>query len=274
MPYRALLFVPGHRESMVAKARTLQADAVVFDLEDSVPLAEKAAARTLVRRTLVDLANSDAPRCFVRFSHPSLGMVAEDAAVVAGTSAGIVVPKVDRTIELQEMFDAVGTREHELIVNIETPRSLLHAEEFADLYGVDGLFLGGEDFTNLIGSHRTPGGEELDWARHMLLLAARAGGVAAYDTICPEFRDLAILERDCARVAAMGFDGKFAIHPVQVPVIQGAFTPPQSAIDAARRIVQEFDAALARGEGAIAIDGQMIDPPVAERARALLAKVR
>jgi citrate lyase beta subunit len=274
MSYRALIFVPGHRESMVEKARTLTSDAVVFDLEDSVPPTEKQAARSLVRRMLQNLEAAGSPRCFVRFSHPSLGLVSDDAAVVRGTSAGIVVPKVDRTTDLDEVFNAVGTREHELIVNIETPRALLHAEEFADLPGVDGLFLGGEDFTNLIGSRRTPGGEELDWARHMLLLAARAGGIAAYDTICPEFRDMQVLERDCQRAAAMGFDGKFAIHPAQVPVIQSAFTPPQEEIDAARRIVEEFDAAMARGEGAIAIDGQMIDPPVAERARALLAKVR
>jgi citrate lyase beta subunit len=273
MPYRALIFVPGHRESMLDKACTMSVDAVVFDLEDSVPPSEKHVARQRVGRILRELEGTEGPRQFVRISHPSLGMLAEDTVVVRNTGAGVVVPKVDRPLELEDVFDALGSREHELIVNIETPRSLLHAEAFADLNGVDGLFLGGEDFTNLIGSRRTPEGDELSWARHMVLLAARAGGVAAYDTICPEFRDLAVLERDCRRAAEMGFDGKFAIHPAQIDIIQRAFTPPQEEVERARRIVEAFDGAMARGEGAVAVDGQMVDPPVAERARALLSRV-
>jgi citrate lyase subunit beta/citryl-CoA lyase len=197
----------------------------------------------------------------------------EDVATLAlGPNAGVVVPKVDRPVELAAVFDALGGRERQLIVNVETPRGVLHAEAFADTWGVDGIFLGGEDLTNALGARRTPEGAELAWPRYLVLLAARAAGIAAYDTICPEFRDLDVLEHDCRVAADAGFDGKFAIHPAQLPVIHAAFTPRADEVERARRIVGAFDAAVAQGQGAIAVDGQMVDAPVAERARALLRR--
>jgi citrate lyase beta subunit len=199
--------------------------------------------------------------------------VEDVAPILNHPDVGLVVPKVDRPAELSAVFHAAG-REREMIVNLETPRAILHAEEFADTYGVDGIFLGGEDLTNAIGARRTPEGSELSWPRCMVLLAARASGIAAYDTICPEFRDLAILERDCVTAAAAGFDGKFAIHPAQTPIIHRAFTPTDAEAERARRVVEAFDEAVARGIGAVAVDGQMIDPPVAERARALLRRAQ
>jgi citrate lyase subunit beta/citryl-CoA lyase len=273
-PLRSLLFVPGHRESMLAKASSLPADAIVFDLEDSVPPAEKAAARDRVRACL-HAWPPQAPRPFVRVNPPRFGLLEDDApTVLAHPEVGVVVPKVDRPLELAAVFDALGGRQRALLVNIETPRALLHVEEFADLPGVDGLFLGGEDLTNALGARRTAEGAELAWARFLVITAARAAGIAAYDTICPEFRDLDALARDCASAAGLGFDGKFAIHPAQLPIINQAFTPSADEVERAERIVSAYDAAIARGEGAVAVDGQMVDPPVAERARAVLRRAK
>lgn len=270
-PPRSLLFVPGHRESMLAKSVSLGADAIVFDLEDSVPPDQKDLARELVTAALASWPENG-PLPVVRVNSPRSSTMAADAAVVRShPSAAVVVPKVDRPLELAAVFDAVG-RDRAVIVNLETPRSILGAESFADTYGVDGIFLGGEDLTNALGMIRTSEGDELTWPRFMVLVAARAAGIAAYDTICPEFRDLAVLERDCRRAAEMGFDGKFAIHPAQIPVIQRAFTPSDAEIERSRRIVAAFDDAVARGHGAVAVDGTMIDPPVAERARAMLRR--
>lgn len=256
---------------MLAKASSLDADAVVFDLEDSVPPAEKSAACERVAGTLARWP-SDGPAPFVRIRPPSAGGLAEDIRVLlTHPSVGAIVPKVDRPEELTPVIEMLGS-ERELIVNIETPRSLLHAEAFADLDGVSGLFLGGEDFTNALGARRTAEGTELAWPRYLVLVAARAAGIAAYDTICPEFRDLSILAADCRTAADAGYDGKFAIHPAQIPAIHEAFTPTVDEIEGARRIVEAYDAAVARGEGAIAVDGQMVDPPVAERARGILSR--
>lgn len=255
---------------MLAKASTLPADAVVFDLEDSVPSDQRDAARTLVRDVLATWEGAAAP--FVRINSPLVGMVAQDAEILDGIDAGIVVPKIDIPAQLEAIFSAIDMGDREMIVTLETPRSLLRAEAIADTPGVDGLFLGGEDLTNTLGSRRTAQGAELSWARHVTLIAARAANIAAYDTICPEFQDLDTLERDCITAAEMGFDGKFAIHPSQIPVIHRAFSPTESEIDHARRVVAAFDDALAHGQSAVALDGQMIDPPVADRARSLLAR--
>jgi citrate lyase subunit beta/citryl-CoA lyase len=255
---------------MVAKAPTLTADAIVLDLEDSVPLAEKAAARECVTAALASWP-AGGPAPYIRILPPSSGALTEDARVVLSHPyVGVVVPKVDWPDEAGAVIDMVSGRE--VIVNIETPRSLLHAEAFADLGGITGLFLGGEDFTNALGARRTAEGIELAWPRYLVLVAARAAGIAAYDTICPEFRDLDILTADCRTAANAGYDGKFAIHPAQIPVIHEAFTPSLVEIERARRVVDAYDSAVARGEGAVAVDGQMVDPPVAERARSLLAR--
>lgn len=256
---------------MVEKAASLPADAIVLDLEDSVPLARKAAARERVAAALADWPDVG-PAPYIRILPPSAGAVVDDVRIVlTHPRAGAVVPKVDRPEELTAIVEMLG-HGRDVIVNIETPRSLLHAEAFADLDGVTGLFLGGEDFTNALGARRTAEGAELAWPRYLVLVAARSAGIAAYDTICPEFRNLDILAADCQTAADMGFDGKFAIHPAQIPVIHAAFAPTTDEIDRARRIVAAYDAAVTRGEGAVDVDGQMVDPPVAERARGILER--
>ena len=268
---RSFLFVPGHREAMLAKAADRGADAIVFDLEDSVPSAEKDTARQLVADALAAWPASSTTRRYVRINAPRFGQVHHDMQAIEDIEdVGVIVPKVDRAIELAAVRNAAPWRE--IIVNVETPRALLHAEELAESYGVSGLFLGGEDLSAALGMRRTPSGRELDAARWQVLVAARAAGIAAWDTICPEFRDLDVLARDCAVAAAMGFDGKFAIHPAQIPVIHAAFTPTAEEAERAARIVAAYDAAVADGLGAVAVDGEMVDPPVAERARALLRR--
>ncbi|HLT18698.1 MAG TPA: CoA ester lyase [Thermomicrobiales bacterium] len=268
----SLLFVPGHRERMVAKAPVAEVDAVVFDLEDSVPPAEKDAARERVRAALADWPD-DAPRPYVRVNPPRERVAEADAAVLVDLPGiGVVVPKIDRAIELDVLAAPLALEGRDVIVTIETPRSFFHLEEIADHWLVGGLCLGGEDLAFALGMARTPTAEEFTIPRFMLVAAARAGGIAAYDAICPEFRDLDILREDARRGAAAGMDGKFAIHPAQGPVIREAFRPSDEELERARRIVAEYDAAVARGEGAVAVDGQMIDPPVAERFRAILRR--
>ncbi len=272
---RTLLFVPGHRESMVAKATSRNADAIVFDFEDSVPLAEKAAARRTVAGELAGRDDQSGPQLYIRINAPSFDMLDDDLAVVADhPNIGIIIPKVDRPAELAGVFDRIGQGERDVIINIETPRSILRAEAFADTPGVGGLVLGGEDLTLLLGMRRTDSSDELTIPRFMLLAACRAAGIAAYDVVCPEFRNLDIVEQDARTAAAMGYDGKFAIHPAQIDPILRAFTPNAEELAQAQGIVDAYDQAVAEGRGAVEVDGQMIDPPVAERARAIVNRAR
>jgi citrate lyase subunit beta/citryl-CoA lyase len=258
---------------MVANAAQLPADAVVFDLEDSVPPAEREAARALVGKTLENWPAGARTRPFVRINAPSVGALGLDAAVVScSADAGVLIPKVDVPAELDLLSEYPALMGRELLVSIETPRSLFRIEAFADHPLVSGLFLGSEDLTQALGMRRTVEGTELAFPRLLVVAAARAAGKTAFDTICPEFRDLEILRMDADSAAAAGFDGKFAIHPAQLPVIAAAFTPSDEERARAKRIVAAYDAAVAAGRGAVAVDGQMVDPPVAERARALLKR--
>lgn len=272
-PHRSLLFVPGHRAEMHVTALESGADAVVFDLEDSVPAAEKARARELVAGALERYSKERRGRLYVRISSPREGLLDDDIATIAPFSGiGLIVPKIDRAVELQMVFDRLPDRAHDLIVNVETPRALLTIQEISDTAGVGGLFLGGEDLTESLGMVRTAGSIELSVPRFLMVVASRAAGIAAYDTVCPEFRDLDVVRSDATTAASMGFDGKFAIHPAQIEPINQAFTPGENEIAEAQRIVEAFDAAVREGHGAVAVDGKMIDPPVAERARNLLAR--
>ena len=269
-PPLVLLFVPGHRERMVEKAREIEVDAVVFDLEDSVPPDRKEEARSRVREALAGW-NDAGPRPYVRVNPPRAGLAEDDAKVLeAHPEAGVVVPKVDRAIEVEVLGEPMALPRREVIVTVETPRVFFHLEELADHRLVDGLCLGGEDLAFAMGLNRTTEASEFDVPRFMIVAAARAAGIHAYDSICPEFRDLDIVRADARRGAAAGMDGKFAIHPAQASAIRDVFRPPDEELRRAHEIVSAYDEAVARGEGAVAFDGQMIDPPVAERFRAIV----
>jgi citrate lyase subunit beta / citryl-CoA lyase len=258
---------------MVTRSIDRPADAIVLDLEDSVPINEKTSARKLAAITIANWPLDAGSQLYVRINPPRFDMLDEDLAVVQNHPAiGLVVPKVDLPVELTTLFTRLGAHSRDIIINIETPRALLHAEEFADTEGVGGLFLGGEDLTQALGMRRTSSGDELNVARMWILTASRAAGIAAYDAVCPDFRDLDVVQRDANVASAMGFDGKFAIHPAQLEPITRAFTPSADDVREARRIVGAYDDAVQSGRGAVAVDGRMIDPPVAERARALLAR--
>lgn len=263
-----LLFVPGHRERMVEKAREIDVDAVVFDLEDSVPPGRKEEARSRVREALAAWSDGG-PRPYVRVNPPRAGLAGNDAEVLeAHPEAGVVVPKVDRSLEVEMLGDVMSLGRREVIVTVETPRVFFHLEELADHRLVDGFCLGGEDLAFSMGMNRTTEAGEFDVPRFAIVAAARAAGIHAYDSICPEFRDLDIVRADARRGAAAGMDGKFAIHPAQIPVIRDVFRPSDDELQRAGEIVSAYDEAVARGEGAVAVEGQMIDPPVAERFRA------
>lgn len=198
-------------------------------------------------------------------------MVDDDADVIVDhPSVGIVVAKVDRTLELDAILQHPTLRSRETIVTIETPRSLLKALEFADYPGVTGLCLGGEDLALNMGLARTSGAAEFAIPRFLIVAAARAAGIWSFDVICPEFRDTDVVAREASEAVAMGFDGKFAIHPAQINPICQAFEPDPDELTQARRIVEAYDAAVAEGHASVAVEGQMIDPPVAERFRRLL----
>ncbi|MPZ24334.1 MAG: CoA ester lyase [Dehalococcoidia bacterium] len=277
---RSFLFVPAIREKMLEKAPESEADVVVLDLEDSVPPAEKARARELAARH-APLIAAAGRQVHVRVNAISTGLARDDVAGILGPGvSGISLPKVEGPQEVRE-FDVI-MREYELergmrpgsigaVIWIESAPGLLAVyESLTASSRVTGAALGHEDWTAHMGIERSGAGEELDYARNVISVAARAAGVLALDGPYSDFRDDEGLERECARLKQMAIKGKFCIHPRQLPIANKAFAPGPEEVAYARRVVEAWEQGAREGKGAVQLDGKMIDIPVANRARGVL----
>lgn len=276
--HRSLLFVPAIRENMLEKAAGSEADVIVLDLEDSVPVAEKAQARELARRHAPEIAGSGRE---VHLRVNAGAMAREDiAAVLCPQISGISLPKVEgpqdvrdidvilREFELKQEIKPGGT---ELIIWIESAAGLLRtSESLAASSRVSGVALGHEDYTTDLGIERTAGGEELDYARSLVAVAALARNVTPLDGPYSDFRDVEGAGRELTKIRQMGYKGKFCIHPAQIADVNAAFTPSTAQVEYAQRVVEAYERAEGLGQGAVQLDGKMIDVPVARRARRVL----
>lgn len=274
MRLRSMLFVPGDRPDRMAKALDSGADALILDLEDSVALAAKDAARQQVAAFLAQPRTSVAR--WVRINPLDSGMTADDLAAAHGAD-GIVLPK-SRSGEDVGRLDAMlaGVSARILPIATETPAAVFGLGSYAGCsHRLAGVTWGAEDLPAAIGaisSRETDGSytPPYEVIRALTLFGAHAAGVAAIETVHPDFRDLDGLERYCQRGMRDGFTGMMAIHPAQVEVINRAFTPTQAAVEHARRVVAAF--AENPGAGALQLDGRMIDAPHLKQAEALLRR--
>lgn len=274
---RSLLFVPGTRQDRFAKAMNAGADAVVFDLEDSVAAGQKPKARALVAEFLAT-PGAGALR-LVRFNAVQTPDGEVDVELFSGTQGydGVLLPKIETAAAVDEVARAFASRAPSgvvppLLLLLETPRAILRAAEIAAADApVAALVFGAEDFTASLAVERTIDGEELSFARAQVVVAAASVGADSIDTVCTDLDDADALRRDCQRAHALGFRGKIAIHPRQVDVINQAFTPAAADVDRARRLIDVYEAARAAGHGVTTMDGRMVELPIVERARRTLA---
>ena len=276
------IFVPGNRRSMLEKAIGFATDAVVADLEDSVPVAEKAAARELVAEMVPALAQAG-QRIVVRVNSLDTGLAEDDiAAIVHPDVFAVSVGKITSPDEVSEYSRLLGAAEAnsglpsgqtQLILWIETAAAVQHAYDIACASErIAAITFGAEDYTRDVGIRRTSSGEEVRVPRSLVALAAHAAGVTPLDTPYVNFRDAEGLKSDIAEAAQLGFKGKFATHPAQLGPIRRLFGPQPDEIEYARRVLAAWDAASAEGRGSLDLDGAMVDVPVVERARNTLAE--
>ena len=267
---------------MLEKAIGFATDAVVADLEDSVPMAEKAGARVLVADMIPALSKSG-QRVIVRVNSLETGLTADDiAAVVRPDVYAISVGKITSPADISEYGRLLDGAEAKaglpagqtlLIPWIETAAAVLHAYDIARASErVVAITFGAEDYTRDVGIRRTTSGEEVQFPRSLVALAAHAVGVTPLDTPYVNFRDSTGLESDIAEAARLGYKGKFAIHPAQLEPIRRLFGPQPDEIEYAGRVMAAWDAASADGRGSLDLDGAMVDVPVVERARNTLAE--
>ena len=288
-PLRSMLFTPGNQPRMVAKVATFGADAVILDLEDAVPLAEKEATRPVVRAALPTLAGG--PPRYVRVNALETGLTGGDLeAIVCADLDGVKLPKVETADDLLEVDRLLSDLEAErglevgqidLIPSIETARGVLNARSIAEAGSRARLLsFGAGDFCRDVGVRFTgnlwePDGLELLFARSQIVLASRAAGLEPpLDTVWLDVRDQAGLEQDARAAYRLGFQGKMAIHPGQVPIINEVFSPTAEEIDYARRVVAAFEQAEAAGSASIAVDGRLVDYPIVIKARWVLERAR
>jgi citrate lyase subunit beta/citryl-CoA lyase len=263
---RSFLFAPGSEERKLVRALGSGADAVVADLEDAVAAEEKGAARELATRVLGEVG-TEALR-LLRVNGVGTEWHDEDLAAVGGAGLdGIVLPKAtDAAVR------AVGDRvDAPIVAIVETARGVREAFEIASHEQVAVLLLGAVDLGLDLGLEEREDGQEILFARSSLVVDSAAAGLRGpVDRVWVDVRDLEGLARDCAVARSLGFRGKALVHPDQVAPTHEAFAPTASELRRAREIVAAYDRAVGEGQGVVALDGDMIDAPVAARARELL----
>jgi citrate lyase subunit beta/citryl-CoA lyase len=260
---RSWLFAPGHDEKLLRKVFDVGADQVMLDLEDAVPAELKDRAREMV----TEVASSK--QTWVRVNRAQTETCERDLAAVAGKVSGLRIPKVESAAEVAWVAErAPGVR---LDCTIESARGVLNAFEIASAHACSLLSYGGLDLAADLGSF--PGEQETLYARSYLVIAARsAGKPRPSDGVHPQIDDDDGLRREAESAKRIGFFGKSAIHPRQVPIIHEVFSPTEAELAWARQVLWAFE--QSGGAATKTETGEFVDRPVAERAKQLLRAAR
>ncbi len=271
---RSRIYLPGNRPRMIQKGPHLGADAVILDLEDSVAPEEKDAARILVARAIeaIDFQESEV---MVRINPLSAGGLTDLQTILAAGPDAVVVPKCESRNDVLAVDHVINqanlSRPVAILPMIETAKGILNAYEVAGASArVDAVTFGGEDFTQDIGATRTTTGKEIFWGRSMLVIAAKAAGVQALDTVFSDFKDEEGLRCDTREIKEMGFDGRAAVHPAQIEIIHDVFTPDPRELQHAVNVKAAAESARQKGSGVAVLKGKMIDKPIIQRAGKIL----
>ena len=268
--YRSVLYIPASKERALDKARGLDCDAIIFDLEDAVTPGEKASAREILARKLAAGGFGHRQK-IVRMNALDTEWGADDARAIAGMDCdAVLLPKVDSPIHIKALTEI--TKALPVWCMMETPRGVLNALDIADCQNVAGFVLGTNDLAKDIGCDTGGDRSAMMTALQTCLLAARAAGIMCVDGVYNAFKDNEGLRSECEQGRALGMDGKTLIHPAQLGVANTVFAPTPEQIDMARRQIEAFDDALARGEGVAVVDGKIVENLHIVTARATLAR--
>ncbi|MEL7281024.1 MAG: CoA ester lyase [Pseudomonadota bacterium] len=272
-PYRSVLYIPGSKDRALEKARTLQTDAIIFDLEDAVAPEAKADARETLKQALQQDGYGKRAK-IVRINALTSQWGFEDVRVLRDAGADIfLLPKVNNPTDVDALADLLDPN-MPIWVMMETPTCVFRAPEIAAHHRVTGLVTGTNDLTKDLGCRYRPDRLPLMTALQRIVMAARAArGVVAIDGVYNRFRDGDGLKAECEQGRDLGFDGKTLIHPMQIEVTNTAFAPSESEIDLARRQIAAFEESQASGQGVAVVDGQIVENLHVVAAKRTLAKV-
>jgi len=278
---RSVLTVPAIVERFIEKAPAAGADVICLDLEDSVPPAEKAAARAPAAAAIAGMAGG-AFAVFVRVNGPGTGLLDDDLlAVVQPGLEGVIVSKSNSAEDMRMVDDILTRLERDRGIEQGTVATVPLIETAAGIRNcyaicessprIVGAVFGAEDFATDMGIQRTREGHEVLWARTQVAVACHAAGITPIDTPDPDYTDKAHLEREMSFGRSLGYRGKLCIHPTQVAIANRIFSPTHKEIEEAQVVVEAFEReGLAKGRAAIPLDGRMVDTPIYWRAKRLL----
>ena len=274
---RSMLFMPGNNPGMLVSADILGADSIIYDLEDAVSLDEKDSARTLVRNAL----------SFLKFTHSEITVRINPIdspywekdleSIIPVLPDGIVIPKasVDAVHSVEQKINEIKkahniTKNFSFLMLVESARGIMDVNSIAKASSlIQGLLLGGEDYSVDMGIQRTRLSKELEYARFSLTTAAHAYGLDSLDTPFTDVEDFEGLRLDTAFSKSIGFSGRLVINPRQVEEIHKIFSPSSAEIERAEAILQAAEEAKQKGLGVFSFKGKMVDLPVIKRAQAL-----
>lgn len=273
---RSLLFVPGNQEDLHKKVMRSSPDAVVFDLEDSVAVADKNVARVVTSRGINYLQETNTKvKIMVRVNQSYSKWVLEDISHTASSKVfAILVPKVETSKEVLEMrknLDEIGCPKTEIIAGIESATGVCNVREIIRGGAINGIYFGAEDFVTDMGGIRREDNLEVMVPRAQIAIEARNANINAIDMVVTNLSDSDRFIRESLEARALGFGGKLCIHPSQVYLANKHFLPSESEIQRAREILAAYEAGISEKKGAISNSGELIDAPLVERASALLA---
>ncbi len=277
---RTMMFLPGANAAMLRDAPLFGADSVMFDLEDSVSLKEKDTSRALVHFALKTFDYSSVETVVRVNGLDSCGALDIEAVVLAGVNV-IRLPKtetaqdiidVEAVIERVERENSIEVGRTRMMAAIESAEGVLNARDIAKASKrLIGIALGAEDYITNMKTRRYPDGQELFFARSMILHAARAAGIAAIDTVYSDVNNTEGFQNEVRMIKQLGFDGKSVINPRQIPLVNEIYTPTKKEIDHAKQVIWAIREAESKGSGVISLNGKMVDKPIVERAERVIA---
>jgi len=281
---RSLLYIPGNNPSMLQNCAIYGADAVIMDLEDSISISEKDSARNLVKHALRDLDFGDMS-IIVRVNARDTPYFEQDIEeIIPASPDAIRLPKVDSASDVLAADELISRLEEinglprgkiGIQAMLETARAIINVNSIAaSSPRLVGLTLGGQDLAADLGIRATKEGYELIYAKSAVIIAAKAFGLQAFDTVFTDVNDPEGLRTQTELSFALGFSGKAAIHPSQVSIINSVYTPDPKELTKAIKIVTAAREAEQKGQGVIAVDGRMVDAPVVSQALRILELAR
>ncbi|WP_050527451.1 (3S)-malyl-CoA thioesterase [Pseudorhodobacter aquimaris] len=269
-PYRSALYIPGSKERALEKAKTLAADAIIFDLEDAVAPDEKTAARALLVETLATADYGKRVR-IVRVNGLDTEWGADDIAAFKGAKIdALLIPKVSSAKDLDAVAALIP--DVPLWAMMETALGMLNAAEIAAHPRLAGMVMGTNDLAKELNSRFRADRLPMQAGLGLCLLAAKAQGLTIVDGVYNAFKDEDGLRIECEQGRDMGFDGKTLIHPAQLEIANQAFAPSDAEVETAQRQIDAFNAAKAAGQGVAVVDGKIVENLHIVTAEATLAK--